>query len=166
MQFSVCAALSDRPMFAEPIPNVTVPLGRDVSLPCVVENLGNYKVIKSKNVLFCHSPKFLRILTQSTQLFINSYKETCIKIKVYLNRAKRVHSDDITFLLPQKTSNYDEEKPTLTNFHRSLFHAFQIKRLEITHVIFTSQNSHASQIHSRSSTEENSKEEGKLSSEN
>lgn len=49
MEFSVCAALSDRPMFAEPIPNVTVPLGRDVSLPCVVENLGNYKVIKSKN---------------------------------------------------------------------------------------------------------------------
>nr|XP_012141767.1 PREDICTED: lachesin isoform X3 [Megachile rotundata] len=31
-------------MFAEPIPNVTVPLGRDVNLPCVVENLGNYKV--------------------------------------------------------------------------------------------------------------------------
>lgn len=52
MEFSVCAALSDRPMFAEPIPNVTVPLGRDVSLPCVVENLGNYKVIKSKNVFF------------------------------------------------------------------------------------------------------------------
>lgn len=52
MEFSICAALSDRPMFAEPIPNVTVPLGRDVSLPCVVENLGNYKVIKSKNQ--CH----------------------------------------------------------------------------------------------------------------
>ncbi|XP_076280331.1 lachesin isoform X2 [Lasioglossum baleicum] len=31
-------------MFAEPIPNVTVPLGRDVKLPCVVENLGDYKV--------------------------------------------------------------------------------------------------------------------------
>lgn len=55
MQFSVCAALSDRPMFAEPIPNVTVPLGRDVSLPCVVENLGNYKVIKSKNVSWYYS---------------------------------------------------------------------------------------------------------------
>ncbi|XP_054005295.1 lachesin-like isoform X1 [Hylaeus anthracinus] len=40
----MCQALSDQPMFAEPIPNVTVPLGRDVSLPCVVENLGNYKV--------------------------------------------------------------------------------------------------------------------------
>ncbi|XP_033220905.1 lachesin [Belonocnema kinseyi] len=31
-------------MFAEPIPNVTVPLGRDVSLPCVIENLGTHKV--------------------------------------------------------------------------------------------------------------------------
>ncbi|XP_043505010.1 lachesin-like isoform X2 [Polistes fuscatus] len=31
-------------MFAEPIPNVTVALGRDVSLPCVVKNLGTYKV--------------------------------------------------------------------------------------------------------------------------
>ncbi|XP_029042549.1 lachesin-like [Osmia bicornis bicornis] len=40
----MCQALSDQPMFAEPIPNVTVPLGRDVSLPCVVENLGNFKV--------------------------------------------------------------------------------------------------------------------------
>lgn len=31
-------------MFAEPIPNVTVALGRDVNLPCVIENLGTYKV--------------------------------------------------------------------------------------------------------------------------
>lgn len=38
------AALSDQPKFAEPIPNITVALGRDVSLPCVVENLGTYKV--------------------------------------------------------------------------------------------------------------------------
>ncbi|XP_077258519.1 lachesin isoform X3 [Temnothorax americanus] len=37
-------ALSDPPIFAEPIPNVTVALGRDVSLPCVIENLGTYKV--------------------------------------------------------------------------------------------------------------------------
>lgn len=71
MEFSVFAALSDRPMFAEPIPNVTVPLGRDVSLPCVVENLGNYKVIKSKNVsafpIILHFPKFL-------VFFLNPYK--------------------------------------------------------------------------------------------
>ncbi|KAL6266605.1 hypothetical protein P5V15_003450 [Pogonomyrmex californicus] len=36
--------MSDPPIFAEPIPNVTVALGRDVSLPCVIENLGTYKV--------------------------------------------------------------------------------------------------------------------------
>ncbi|XP_058797203.1 lachesin-like isoform X2 [Phymastichus coffea] len=41
----MCQALSDKPMFAEPIPNVTVALGRDVSLPCVIENLGTYKVV-------------------------------------------------------------------------------------------------------------------------
>lgn len=33
-----------QPEFAEPIPNVTIPVGRDVSLPCVVSNLGSYKV--------------------------------------------------------------------------------------------------------------------------
>ncbi|XP_046399102.1 lachesin-like [Ischnura elegans] len=39
-----CQALSEEPRFAEPIPNVTVALGRDASLPCVVEHLGTYKV--------------------------------------------------------------------------------------------------------------------------
>ncbi|GLH04486.1 Lachesin precursor, putative [Gryllus bimaculatus] len=37
-------SLTDGPRFIEPIPNVTVALGRDASLPCVVENLGSYKV--------------------------------------------------------------------------------------------------------------------------
>ena len=32
------------PKFAEPIPNVTVTVGRDALLACVVDNLGNYKV--------------------------------------------------------------------------------------------------------------------------
>ncbi|XP_071450750.1 lachesin-like [Hetaerina americana] len=36
--------LSEEPRFAEPIPNVTVAVGRDASLPCVVEHLGTYKV--------------------------------------------------------------------------------------------------------------------------
>ncbi|XP_054290041.1 lachesin-like [Macrosteles quadrilineatus] len=40
----MCQALTDEPRFVEPIPNVTVALGRDASLPCVVENLGTYKV--------------------------------------------------------------------------------------------------------------------------
>ncbi|XP_022240439.1 lachesin-like [Limulus polyphemus] len=32
------------PEFAEPIPNVTVSIGRDVKLACVVENLGSYRI--------------------------------------------------------------------------------------------------------------------------
>lgn len=44
MNCGFVAAMTDDPRFAEPIPNVTVALGRDASLPCVVENLGTYKV--------------------------------------------------------------------------------------------------------------------------
>lgn len=40
----------DEPRFAQPIPNVTVAVGRDANLPCVVEHLGTYKVRDS--VLF------------------------------------------------------------------------------------------------------------------
>lgn len=40
----VFTGLTEQPRFAEPIPNVTVALGRDASLPCVVNNLGTYKV--------------------------------------------------------------------------------------------------------------------------
>ncbi|GFV08170.1 hypothetical protein TNCV_4787151 [Trichonephila clavipes] len=32
------------PEFAEPIPNVTVSAGREVSLPCVVDNLGTFRM--------------------------------------------------------------------------------------------------------------------------
>lgn len=46
--------MTDDPRFAEPIPNVTVALGRDASLPCVVENLGTYKVRRNIEVI-CNS---------------------------------------------------------------------------------------------------------------
>ena len=50
-------------MFAEPIPNVTVPLGRDVSLPCVIENLGTHKVGKvNKNDLLSFSFHYFNFL--------------------------------------------------------------------------------------------------------
>lgn len=42
--FIFVAAMTEEPRFVEPIPNVTVALGRDASLPCIVENLGTYKV--------------------------------------------------------------------------------------------------------------------------
>lgn len=55
------AVMMDEPRFAQPIPNVTVAVGRDANLPCVVEHLGAYKVwifcfqkcIKNKkNIIF------------------------------------------------------------------------------------------------------------------
>lgn len=44
------SVMMDEPRFAQPIPNVTVAVGRDANLPCVVEHLGTYKVRDS--VLF------------------------------------------------------------------------------------------------------------------
>lgn len=41
--------MMDEPRFAQPIPNVTVAVGRDANLPCVVEHLGAYKV----NIVMC-----------------------------------------------------------------------------------------------------------------
>uniref|UniRef100_A0A182UWN6 Uncharacterized protein n=1 Tax=Anopheles merus TaxID=30066 RepID=A0A182UWN6_ANOME len=38
------------PRFAEPIPNITVTIGRDALLACVVDNLKGYKC---KNGVFC-----------------------------------------------------------------------------------------------------------------
>lgn len=35
---------SNFPRFAEPIPNITVTIGRDALLACVVDNLKTYKV--------------------------------------------------------------------------------------------------------------------------
>lgn len=48
--------MTDGPRFVEPIPNVTVVLGRDANLPCVVENLGTHKVkfiINNINTVYC-----------------------------------------------------------------------------------------------------------------
>lgn len=42
--------MMDEPRFAQPIPNVTVAVGRDANLPCVVEHLGTYKV---NNLYIC-----------------------------------------------------------------------------------------------------------------
>lgn len=57
------SALTDGPRFIEPIPNVTVALGRDASLPCVVDNLGTYKVIITSVSIQLH--------TSSLYIYIN-----------------------------------------------------------------------------------------------
>lgn len=46
--------MMDEPRFAQPIPNVTVAVGRDANLPCVVEHLGTYKVSMKKHIFCLH----------------------------------------------------------------------------------------------------------------
>lgn len=49
---------ADMPRFAEPIANVTVSIGRDALLACVVENLKGYKVawvrVDTQTILSIH----------------------------------------------------------------------------------------------------------------
>lgn len=54
--------MMDEPRFAQPIPNVTVAVGRDANLPCVVEHLGAYKVKRSKLYFLLTADKFVRHL--------------------------------------------------------------------------------------------------------
>lgn len=44
LNYLYVSVMMDEPRFAQPIPNVTVAVGRDANLPCVVEHLGTYKV--------------------------------------------------------------------------------------------------------------------------
>ncbi|ODN05030.1 Lachesin, partial [Orchesella cincta] len=57
--------LNPEPKFGEAIPNVTVAVGRDASLPCVVENLGTHKVawvhIDRRMILTIHKHIVTRI---------------------------------------------------------------------------------------------------------
>ncbi|KAG6797103.1 lachesin isoform X1 [Apis mellifera caucasica] len=87
-------------MFAEPIPNVTVPLGRDVSLPCVVENLGNYKVA------WIHVGR---------QMLLTIHKHVVVKIprfsvshdnqKTWLLHINNVQQDDRGYYMCQLNTN-------------------------------------------------------------
>ncbi|CAH0626880.1 unnamed protein product [Chrysodeixis includens] len=67
----ICQVLTEEPRFAEPIPNVTVALGRDASLPCVVEHLGTYKVawihIDRQMILTIHRHVITRLARFSVQ---------------------------------------------------------------------------------------------------
>lgn len=41
-----------QPEFAEPITNLTVPVGRDATFKCLVQNLGGYRVSQIKDQKF------------------------------------------------------------------------------------------------------------------
>ncbi|GIY89192.1 lachesin [Caerostris extrusa] len=46
------------PEFSEAIPNITIPVGRDIQLPCIVDNLGSYRAawikVETKAILTIH----------------------------------------------------------------------------------------------------------------
>lgn len=45
--FFLLVLFTDLPKFGEPLQNITVPVGREALLSCVVDNLQTYKVIES-----------------------------------------------------------------------------------------------------------------------
>lgn len=53
--------MMDEPRFAQPIPNVTVAVGRDANLPCVVEHLGSYKVSMLNIIIHLHIAAYIAI---------------------------------------------------------------------------------------------------------
>lgn len=63
--------ITNEPEFAEPIPNVTVSAGRDVSLPCVVDDLGTFRVA------WIHTDRYTLLTLQNRVITRNSrYKVT------------------------------------------------------------------------------------------
>lgn len=71
------------PKFDEPIPNVTVTVGRDASLPCVVSNLGSYKV----SLYFVrHFIRFIYFNKRKNEIII----ETVESLKSTTRLAKKV----------------------------------------------------------------------------
>ncbi|XP_066258930.1 lachesin-like isoform X1 [Euwallacea similis] len=93
-------ALTDGPRFVEPIPNVTVALGRDASLPCVVENLGTYKVawihIDRQMILTIHRHVISRI-----PRFSVSHDNA----KTWLLHVNNVHKEDRGYYMCQVNTN-------------------------------------------------------------
>ncbi|XP_055849472.1 neural cell adhesion molecule 2 isoform X2 [Episyrphus balteatus] len=71
------------PRFAEPIPNVTVSIGRDALLACVVENLKGYKVawvrVDTQTILSIHH----NVITQNNRISLtyNDHRSWYLHIK-------------------------------------------------------------------------------------
>ncbi|KAL1492325.1 hypothetical protein ABEB36_010586 [Hypothenemus hampei] len=98
---TICqSALTDSPRFVEPIPNVTVALGRDVSLPCVVENLGTYKVawihIDRQMILTIHR----HVISRITRFSVSHDNA-----KTWLLHVNNVHKEDRGYYMCQVNTN-------------------------------------------------------------
>ena len=74
-----------RPEIPEPLPNVTVAVGREATLPCVVRNLGDYKVYQE----FCQYQIFRRHFKSLKMIITN-----CLKLfKIFFFQVAFVHID-------------------------------------------------------------------------
>ncbi|XP_034935382.1 lachesin-like isoform X2 [Chelonus insularis] len=92
----MCQALTEGPMFAEPIPNVTVAIGRDANLPCVINNLGSYKVawlhVGRQMLLTIHT----HIVTKIPRFTVSFDKQ-----KTWLLRIQNVQQQDRGYYMCQ-----------------------------------------------------------------
>ncbi|KAL7732681.1 hypothetical protein ACLKA6_013600 [Drosophila palustris] len=95
----VTHVMMDEPRFAQPIPNVTVAVGRDANLPCVVEHLGGYKVawihIDRQMILTIHRHVISRIPRYSITYTDNTWL-------LHVNQA---HQDDRGYYMCQVNTN-------------------------------------------------------------
>ncbi|XP_023240561.1 lachesin-like [Centruroides sculpturatus] len=73
------------PVFAEPIPNVTVSAGRQVSIPCVVDNLGSYRVA------WIHTDRYTLLTLQNRVITRNSR----YRVTHNAHRTWWLHIDDV-----------------------------------------------------------------------
>ncbi|XP_077555317.1 lachesin-like [Haemaphysalis longicornis] len=77
------------PEFAEPVPNVTAIVGRTVKLPCVVNNLGLYRVawlrVESKTILTIHRS----VITQNYRVHLSPSDRTWLLVIDNVHEADR-----------------------------------------------------------------------------
>uniref|UniRef100_A0A182N218 Ig-like domain-containing protein n=1 Tax=Anopheles dirus TaxID=7168 RepID=A0A182N218_9DIPT len=92
--------MMDEPRFAQPIPNVTVAVGRDANLPCVVEHLGTYKVawihIDRQMILTIHRHVISRI---------PRYSVTYDNSNTWLLHVSQAQQDDRGYYMCQVNTN-------------------------------------------------------------
>uniref|UniRef100_A0A1A9X2X6 Ig-like domain-containing protein n=1 Tax=Glossina brevipalpis TaxID=37001 RepID=A0A1A9X2X6_9MUSC len=97
---SVVSIMMNEPRFAQPIPNVTVAVGRDANLPCVVEHLGGYKVawihIDRQMILTIHRHVISRI---------PRYSITYDNANTWLLHVNQAHQDDRGYYMCQVNTN-------------------------------------------------------------
>ncbi|XP_037039656.1 lachesin [Bradysia coprophila] len=96
----VTHVMMDEPRFAQPIPNVTVAVGRDANLPCVVEHLGTYKVawihIDRQMILTIHRHVISRI---------PRYSITYDNANTWLLHVSQAQQDDRGYYMCQVNTN-------------------------------------------------------------